>query len=85
MCVFLQRDDDMKITITGILIAAGLLVAIVVLLRFGLSDFAAPPLNDDIWETKPWRPWARVVFSFVMISLLIGATGFFLKVKYRSR
>ncbi len=61
--------------LTVIITITILLLALTWLFRFGISDFVMgmPPINN-IWETKPWRPWCRAIFSIIMGAVLILAT-----------
>jgi hypothetical protein len=61
----------MKTMIISILVAGVLLAAIVGLLLFGFSDFMASPWNHETVELKPWRPYARLIFSGIMVTLLL--------------
>ncbi len=66
-----------------VIIAAVVMVGGTILIaRFAVSDFIAPA--DQIMpiiETKPWRPFARLVFGFIMELLLIVGTVGALKYK----
>ena len=63
-------------------VAAVLMVIVIVgLICFGFSDFVGFK-NDEqftILEARPWRPYARLAFSFIMISLTVFFGGAFFR------
>jgi len=70
-----------KFILQAVVIAVIMLGIIVGLLMFGISDYRHP----EIFETKPWRPFARLVFSFVMISGVALLGGAVIRAIYRTR
>ena len=60
----------MKGIVISILVAAFLLLAIYHLAMFAVSDFMGGPGTWEVWQTKPWRPFARAAFGITMIGLL---------------
>ena len=68
----------------ALLIATGLGLVIWILMGFALLDFIGTS-DENVWETKPWRPIARVAFGFIMISLVVMTTGVLLHIINRDR
>ena len=76
----------MKLTIQIILIAGALLAITCFLLSFGFSDWIGTfPAKDEIWQTKPWRPFARLGLAFILLSATYGLGGALIRSIYRNR
>jgi TRAP-type C4-dicarboxylate transport system permease small subunit len=67
-------------------IAAAFLAAFFFLIWFGFSDFHRPVADQlEILEVKPWRPWARLIFSVVMLGILVAMAGLLLRAASQQR
>ena len=76
----------MKLSLQVLLIVAVMATVILFLLMFGFSDFNSMSSdNSQIWQTKPWRPYARLAMSFILISLTCILGGAFIRSIFRSR
>ena len=76
----------MKLTIQIILIAGVMLVLIGLFLTYGFSDFTGSPVKgNNIWETKPWRPFARLGLGFFLTSFTLIMGGALIRVSFRGR
>ena len=64
---------------------AALIVAVAAFLGafffwFGFSDLLAPAQEQsDLMQTKPWRPFGRLMFSIVMLAITIATAGLLLR------
>jgi len=64
----------MKLSKTGIVIGIILVCVILFLLNFGFSDFYR---NDyELYQTKPWRPWCRLIFSIIIAPRMMACVRF---------
>lgn len=75
----------MKTIIIAVLMAGILFAAVVGLLFFGFSDFMNSPWNHEVLEMKPWRPYARLIFSGIMVTLLLIFGGALVRYTVMSR
>jgi hypothetical protein len=81
----LYREKDVKFALQVAVAAAVMLAIVAGLLAFGFSDFASRPLNDEIWQTRPRRPFARLAFSLVMISVTALLGGMLIRAMCRAK
>ncbi len=66
------------------MIGAVMLGIIVLLAGYGFSDLMGTSKSQiDVLQTKPWRPFARLAFSFVMISITCLLGGALIKSLYQ--
>jgi hypothetical protein len=73
----------MKLSFQIILIAAVMLGITMLLLSFGFSDLIGE--NHEIWQTKPWRPFARLAMAFILLSMTYVLGGALIKSIFRNR
>ncbi len=74
--------NEMRFRTIAILTGVAVLIGIALLYRFAISDFVASREQlSYVIANKPWRPWARVIFSVIMGFLLIAGSIGFLKYK----
>ncbi len=76
----------MKLTVQIVLATAALLAITFFLLAFGFSDWiGTSPAKYEIWQTKPWRPFARLGMAFILLSATYVLGGALIQSIYRNR
>jgi len=76
----------MKFSIQIVLIAVVMGALILALLAFGFSDWAGMSYEKyEILQAKPWRPYARLGFSFIMISMTCVIGGMLIRSAFGNR
>jgi hypothetical protein len=76
----------MKLTIQIILMAGVMVGIIILLLAVGFSDWIGTSKEKyETLQAKPWRPFARLAFAFIMISLTCILGGALIRVSFRDR
>ena len=76
----------MKLSVQIIIIAGVLLAITLFLLSFGFSDWIGTSAEKQmIWQTKPWRPFARLALSFILLSTTYVLGGALIRSIYRNR
>lgn len=76
----------MKLALQIALIAGVLLGITLLLLSFGFSDWGQMSAETHaIWQTKPWRPFARLALAFILLSMTYVLGGAFIKAFFRHR
>ena len=63
-----------------------LLAVTLLLLSFGFSDWIGTAAEKQmIWQSKPWRPYARLALAFILLSMTYVLGGALLKSVYRTK
>ena len=53
------------------------------LLSFGFSDLIGQ--NQEIWQTKPWRPYARLALAFILLSMTYVLGGALIRSYFQNK
>lgn len=76
----------MKLSIQILLIVAVMLGMTLLLLSFGFSDWIGTSRDHwEIWQTKPWRPFARLALSFILLSMTYVLGGALIRSYFRNK
>ena len=71
-----MRNFWIGASIALFIVAAGYLF-----LRFGFSDYTE--FDREVHDLKPWRPYSRLIFGAVCVSILLLFAGLFCRSLFR--